>query len=431
MSNKQAQPLKIQFSQKQGEAYQLAMQSGKDIILYGGAIRGGKTRWLLMTVLLYLIDHPNSRGVIVRRDFPTLKKNLLPSLSDLLQSGFEKYITKRNLSDFKFEFSNGSELLLMAESFDTDKDLNRFRGLEVNIIGIDEVNEIQEVTFEKCIERAGSWFKSNAPQKILCTCNPTQNWVKTRFYDRWKQNELPSTWAYIPSKITDNPFTPKSYIEGLKANLHPVFYQRFVDGDWEIQERNLLETSAITILPTIEFDRLAKNNTMYFFFDGAFTDKTYNDPSAILAAFEHDGNLYIRAVQTGWIKVGSDLDKWVANFAISNGYSAKSIIYVEPHASGSSVRNGLRKTTNLRVADFVFTEQSSISYNDSKTTRGFSLSSSLQTGRVFLRQGTWNESFKKELSYFPNAPHDDQVDCAVMANAHLLLSTRPKVFIRQ
>lgn len=127
----------------------------------------------------------------------------------------------------------------MAESFDTDKELNRFRGLEINGAGAEEINELQEATFNKLIERTGTWLKAgDVPSVILATCNPTHNWVKTKFYDRWKANTLPKTWSYIQAKITDNPFIPKSYLKSLKDNMMPNDYQRFVEGDWEVIEVN-------------------------------------------------------------------------------------------------------------------------------------------------------------------------------------------------
>jgi len=123
----------------------------------------------------------------------------------------------------------------MAESFDEDKDLNRFRGLEVNGAGLDEVNELQEPTFYKVQERIGSWNKAHGKPPIVClaTCNPANNWVKTVIYDRYRDGSLPERWSYIPSKITDNPHIPAEYLESLKE-LPPVQYQRFVEGDWDI-----------------------------------------------------------------------------------------------------------------------------------------------------------------------------------------------------
>ena len=46
---------------------------------------------------------------------------------------------------------NGSQIMFMAEGYDDDKDLNRFKGLEANGFGFDEINECQEATFYKAI----------------------------------------------------------------------------------------------------------------------------------------------------------------------------------------------------------------------------------------------------------------------------------------
>jgi len=48
---------------------------------------------------------------------------------------------------------------------------------------------------------------------------------------------LPDCWHYIQARIFDNPFMPKSYIEGLKR-LPKNQYQVFVLGNWNIKLKN-------------------------------------------------------------------------------------------------------------------------------------------------------------------------------------------------
>lgn len=125
----------------------------------------------------------------------------------------------------------------MAESYNEDKELNRFRGLEINGAGLDEVNELQEVTFYKVQERIGSWNQAEGNPPIVClaTCNPANNWVKPVIYNRYKDGTLPEKWSYISSKITDNPYISAEYLESLKE-LPPIQYQRFVEGDWDVMD---------------------------------------------------------------------------------------------------------------------------------------------------------------------------------------------------
>jgi predicted phage terminase large subunit-like protein len=172
---------------------------------------------------------------VVRESLPTLRRTILVSFQRLLDDGFQQYVKEFNQQTMTVTFTNGSQIIFLAESFDTDKELNRFKGLEINGAGLDEINELQEATFNKVIERSGSWTGSpNCPIQILATCNPSGGWVKSRIYDKWKDNALPSTWAYIPAKITDNPHIPKGYIESLKANMPAHEYDVFVNGNWEV-----------------------------------------------------------------------------------------------------------------------------------------------------------------------------------------------------
>lgn len=178
---------------------------------------------------------PKSRWVIVRQSLPTLEKTTLVTFNELLQQGLSDHVKNFNRNTNTVTFNNGSQLLFMSESYDQDKELNRFRGLECNGFGLEEVNEIREETFNKAIERAGSWQHAGKIKPLIfCTCNPTNGWVKERFYDKWVNDELPDTWSYIPSLITDNSYLSQDYIDSLKANMTPQDYRKFVEGDWNV-----------------------------------------------------------------------------------------------------------------------------------------------------------------------------------------------------
>ena len=123
------------------------------------------------------------------------------------------------------------------------------------------VNEIQEVTLNKVIERSGSWNGAgHVPVKIAMTCNPTHGWVKSRIYDKWETNTLPEGWVYIPAKLTDNPYLSPDYIESLKKNMPEYEYQVFVEGRWDVRlegllfDRTDLNTFSMDQVQGIEFD---------------------------------------------------------------------------------------------------------------------------------------------------------------------------------
>lgn len=131
--------------------------------------------------------------------------------------------------------------MFMSENYDDDKELNRFRGLEINGAGIDEINEMQEKTLYKIIERSGSWTQAGkVPIKIIATCNPSHGWVKDLVYDPAKNGTLKAGWCYVPALITDNPHIAPDYLKSLLDNMPDYEYEVFVRGNWDLKLEGVL-----------------------------------------------------------------------------------------------------------------------------------------------------------------------------------------------
>jgi hypothetical protein len=232
-------------SPKQMEFLDAVFSNKYRVILFGGAIRGGKTYAGLGALLLLCKVFPNSVWAVVRDSLPTLKRNTIPAFLKICPRIFIKsYNQEQQLVTFK----NGSKILFFPENYDDDKELNRWKGLEVSGFLLEEVNELQEVSFFKAIERSGSYIPPSGIKKpkplIMMTCNPASNWVKRLIYDKYmgypdehgKAQQLPDSWLYIPSKMTDNPYVMSDldYVESLKS-LPQYQYKVFVEGDWDTQ----------------------------------------------------------------------------------------------------------------------------------------------------------------------------------------------------
>lgn len=220
---------------KQIEFLEAVFSNKYNIIMYGGAIRGGKTFAGLGALLLLCKKYPKSRWAVVRNNLPSLKRNTIPSFNKICPRSF---IRSYNQDTQTVTFNNESQILFFAENFDDDKDLNRWRGLEVSGFLLEEVNELNELSFNKAIERAGSHIIENKPKAIIiCTCNPASNWVKDKFYDAYEKSTLPANWLYIPAKIFDNPFIDEDYMNNLKT-LPRLQYEMFVEGNWNVSEKS-------------------------------------------------------------------------------------------------------------------------------------------------------------------------------------------------
>lgn len=220
---------------KQLQFIEAAFSGKYTVLLYGGAIRGGKTFVALAIAILLCKIYPGIRITIVRKDLKRLRDNTRPSLDKFI-SGSGWKIREPG----EFFAPNGSKIIFKGENYDKDKTLESFKGHETNVIIGEEVSEIREETFNKFVERVGSYNivptpKNGQPKPmIIMTCNPTQSWVKKLIFDRWKNGTLPSNVCYIPAYITDNleNLSPE-YVENLKT-LNQYEYSVFVLGDWEV-----------------------------------------------------------------------------------------------------------------------------------------------------------------------------------------------------
>jgi len=221
----------MELTPKQSEAMESLASGDFNFIMYGGAIRGGKTVWGLSAFLILCQIYPGSRWCIIREDMEKIRTTTIPSFKKIQPSG------RLRQSPYEYTHPNGSVIIFKSENYAQDKEMDWMRGLEVNGILFEEINECQQQMFWKAFERIGTWIIPNTESQpkpiILATCNPTFGWVKTLIYDRWRKDTLPTKWKYIPAKITDNPFLTEDYKESLK-NLPKFEYMVFVEGNWDV-----------------------------------------------------------------------------------------------------------------------------------------------------------------------------------------------------
>lgn len=209
------------------------------VIFYGGAIRGGKTFSAIAALILLHRLYPGSRSIIVRENLDILRKNTLPSCLKAIPSNFVKQF--KGDPQFEWTFTNGSKMFFFAEGYEKDKEFDRWNGLEVNFILLEQAEELQLMALEKSLERAGSYIIANGKQPapvVLGTINPTPEWPRELIYNRYMNQQLPDKWLYIPALLTDNPNIPDSFKESLKElkRINPVKYERYVMGDWDVQD---------------------------------------------------------------------------------------------------------------------------------------------------------------------------------------------------
>lgn len=167
-----------------------------------------------------------------------------------------------------------------------------------------------------------------------------------------------------------------------------------------------------------EFNRMHGDEPIVFFLDTAYTDKTTNDPTGIIATCKIGNDLYITHGEKVYMKF-PDLLRFVPQYVQRHGYNFRSSIRIEPKANGLSVIDQLKEVTHLNVTQ-------TPSPKDSKETRLNASSPSVESGRVILVDGAWNEAFVDEVCGFPSKPHDEYVDVLCYAiDYHINATFKP------
>lgn len=150
----------------------------------------------------------------------------------------------------------------------------------------------------------------------------------------------------------------------------------------------------------VRFDGLPVN----FFVDTAYTDKEKNDPTAIIAYVKKGEDYYILQCVSKWLDF-LEQTKFILDFCEENEYGVRSLVRVEPKATGKSIVQVLKRQTKLNIIE-------SEPPKDSKVARVNSIAARVEAGRVLIPKGAiWVKAFLDECAAFPNAAHDDMIDC--------------------
>lgn len=165
---------------------------------------------------------------------------------------------------------------------------------------------------------------------------------------------------------------------------------------------NIIKREWFQHVKLADYNRIHTDEPPVFFLDTAYTDRTSNDPSGIIATCKIGGDLYITHAQKVNMRF-PDLIRFIPDYARQHGYNRRSSVRIEPKANGLSVIDQLKETTGLNVV-------ATPSPKDSKETRLYAASPVVEGGRVYLVEGGWNEQFEDEVCGFPSKPHDEFVD---------------------
>lgn len=231
----------------------LFLRARKRHVGFGGSRGGGKSWAIRAKAKILAFKHPGIRIIIVRATYPELTENHIKPLKADLFVGSDKALAKYNDSKKELVCINGSTILFRY--CQTVNDLDRFQGLECDVLFIDEATQFTEEMLKKlcAIVRGVNGF----PKRVYYTCNPGgkgHGYIKRIFIDKkYEEGEDPEDYEFIQSLVTDNYVlmqNDKEYVKMLEA-LPGKLKEAWLYGNWDVFEGAFWEEFRITPDPKL------------------------------------------------------------------------------------------------------------------------------------------------------------------------------------
>lgn len=180
------------------------------------------------------VKHPGIKIMIIRKTYAELTANHIRPLKELLRLGMPGNLIKYNDSRKEIFFPNGS--LILFGYCDSENDVDRYQGTEVDVMFIDEATQLSEYQIKKltaCVRGVNSF-----PKRIYYTCNPGGKghaYIKRIFIDRdYLSGERADDYSFIQSKVYDNKALMEAnpeYVHELEG-LPEALRKAWLEGDW-------------------------------------------------------------------------------------------------------------------------------------------------------------------------------------------------------
>lgn len=417
----------------------MLLSSPSDIAIFGGAAGGGKSFALLLDPLAH-IHNPKFTGIIFRKTSTMITSpGALWDASMNLYSKIPGAVPRVGRLDWTFP----SGAKIKFSHLQHEQNIYDHQGAEYVYIGWDELTHFSATEFFYLMSRLRS--TSGIPGYVRATCNPDADsfvkdliqwylddngdpdsakagkirwfirhddsllWADKRkdLIDTYGKDELPKSFTFIPSKLTDNVILMEkdpSYLSNLKA-LSRVERMRLLGGNWNVKESagNFFRAEWFPILDAIPSGWVR----VIRFYDRAATkpNESNKDPDWTrgLKVYKYDDGSFVVGDLKSMRDTPGQVEHLIKNIADHDGPSVQIISQQDPGSAGvSEAHNFVRMLAGYNVKTLIISKD--------KQTRARPASAQAEIGNIKVLRAPWNQEFFSELENFPVGAHDDIVD---------------------
>lgn len=209
-------------------------------LLIGGGAGGGKS-FLGCAALIYFAGrYPGTRWLLGRKKLTVLKQTTLVTFFDTCRRWGLKANKhyKYNINEKTITFANRSQVILKdLFHYPSDPEFSDLGSLEVTGAFLDEVNQVSP----KAVDVVSGRIRYRLDEygivpKLLMSCNPDKNFVKTNFYDLHQKGLLPEYRRFVQILAQDNGSISRHYLTQLDRINDQATRERLRDGNWNYDD---------------------------------------------------------------------------------------------------------------------------------------------------------------------------------------------------
>lgn len=409
--------INVYLTEKQQKTLAYLSDSTTNEVLFGGGAGGGKSWIGCYWILKSCFKYPETRWLIGRSVYKTLKRTTLNTMFEVLRMlGFKAnmhYVYKESKSEI--QFVSGSTILMMdLFAYPSDPEFDQLGSLEISGAFIDEANQItskaRQIVFSRIRYKLDHY---GIVPKLLMTCNPSKNWVYSRFYKPYRDGTLPSNLAFVQSLAKDNPFISKHYIENLKS-LDKASRERLLFGNWEYDD----DPNAL-----IEYDSIID------MFSNKHIQRTGDKyMSCDIALMGSDK--FVIIVWHGWVVIdcivikkssGADVVRYINEAKLKHGVMNSRIVYDADGvgAGFSGILPGIEFNAGARAMNYNGQPEN---YENLKTQCYYHLSKKINAGEIYFAfnlSEDYKEQLIEELEYVKRKDSDSDGKLKILRKAEV------------
>lgn len=243
-----------------------AVKKGFTTVSLQGSSRSSKTYNALIWLIVYCLNHPNTRLSIVRATLPAIKGSVFIDFKEILMNMLIFDEKKLNKTELTYHFDNGS----WVEFFSTDSE-QKLRGRKRDILFVNEANELLFIEWQQ--------LKMRTTRFAIIDYNPSftdEHWI-------CDINKEEKTYHFI-STYKDNPFLEQVIIDEIESLKHKN------ESLWKIYGLGLQAQIEGLIFTNVELiEEMPPSKKKFYGMDFGYS----NDPTAIVEVIITNDAIYI------------------------------------------------------------------------------------------------------------------------------------------